>query len=239
MAKEIIPDKICPHCGGNEWRGYNRYGHKYYLCYSEYRTREDEWRRINKEKCSDATKKWKNNHIEKIREYSTTAREKDIKLLPDRFIKDTIIKAANITYSRAGDSFRIKASDISPEQVVKRREILKIQQFIKQNTKKQENMPRTRSVTTKEMTREERQFVYNTRSYKKKKLMGAVVVNSTPLVPKLEKELIEASFDGVSAEAPAEDILTEFTRIEARRKEIIAQVEQLNNYLDSLKIKLS
>lgn len=64
MPTVIIPDKICPHCGGNKWR----------IEYRKKPTKANPDNRAIRYRCSvqsdERSKKWSINHPEKKKEYS-------------------------------------------------------------------------------------------------------------------------------------------------------------------------
>jgi hypothetical protein len=67
MSTLIIPDKICSHCGGNNWRVWN-IKHKDFI--------STNYRCVLKDK--EAQKKWRENNYEKYRYSIKVSREKNI-----------------------------------------------------------------------------------------------------------------------------------------------------------------
>ena len=140
MAIEIIPDKICSHCGGNEW--YTTYPKdrkirlicvlkkkedtKKYLNPEVSLKAGRKWKLSHPEKSKEFTKKWRNNNKEhylknlknwqiknkeKNIEYNKKVRKKYWDLLTDSFIKNAI----NKSFYREG--IKIGPKDFSNEDI--------------------------------------------------------------------------------------------------------------------------
>jgi hypothetical protein len=223
MASIVIPDKVCKKCGGINWREQTCKSRVGLIC----------------GKCADQRKlKWIKENKEKHNILNNASALKRKELIKDAYVRHLMYNQA---YNK--DGTRLNTKLIPQEVIEKQREILKIQRFIKEQTSKKqvnnmETVKKRERVTTPDMTPAERQAVYNKNWLERKKAKQESLSATTTTLA----ELIDSSVEVVSApkvSAPEEDIVSEFNKLEARRKEIIIQVEQLNNYLESLKIKLS
>jgi len=131
MAKVVIPDKICPHCGGNTWYDRTINGKSSYECYVKHYINMKNWRLNNKDKARTSNRNWEKRNPEKLKQYSLKSHNLQAATLNDTYIRQLIKSTTNRDAKRHGDNTRITSLDISPEQIIRRREILKVQQFIK------------------------------------------------------------------------------------------------------------
>lgn len=160
------------------------------------------------------------------RKYKRFARER----LPDWMVRDRLAETINSERKRKGKS-RISSKYISQEDIIKYRENLKVIRELK----KQNEM--NKGVTTKEMTAKEKKAVYMKRYHEKKKLESLQSVAEYENVAAIGVE--EPIVEELITKQPEMDIVTEFKKLEQRRIEIMTEVENFNNYVESLKIKLS
>lgn len=118
MAKIIIPDKICPHCGGTEWYIRPKGGLDCVLQRKEYR---HNWGLLNKNKEKLSKDIWNTKNKTARRQTSTIRSKNDTANLSDAYIKRVIRQ-------RDGRKFK----DISADEVIARRnQILEKREFNK------------------------------------------------------------------------------------------------------------
>jgi hypothetical protein len=163
MAKVVIPDKICPHCGGNEWyvthpkdrkirficvsekkKNVRRYVNKEIVAEASKRFRinnpekskeyNKKWRNNNKEKYYTNLKKWKKENRDKVRGYVNKHRGKPEYLLSPAYIKDAIING--IAYQH---HIRISRRDISSEDIKLYREGLEAKRLFRNFLKEEKH----------------------------------------------------------------------------------------------------
>ena len=314
MAKVIIPDKICPHCGGNEW--YTR-KNGYVICNTllneQNRKSMRKWRKNNPEENRKRCTKYRSESKEVAKITQQKRVRKNIDELSDQYIKaliqsstglgfgeisqDQVIEYRKLTLARREfkklplktrrhiraardykrdivmihqkykqnvdnltDSY-IKGyyssvlrcdgiirlpKEVTPEEIIKSRAHLKKVRTLKKvrqmetpkSTTKQSALP------TKEMSHKEKQDIYQQR-YTEKKNAAKLALSVHTSQEELEATALIGTEPPIN-EPPInelvnseENIVDEFKRIEARRQEILEEVEIFNNYVESFKIKLS
>jgi hypothetical protein len=245
MAIEIILDKICKHCGGNQW--FVSYpkdrDDKKFICLNRknelakrYRNPENakKWRQANPEKIYKYKRKWRNNNREKFNEYEkkwrknnkekfNSNRRERVLSLSDSYVKQVFVEG--IRY----DGGKMSQRDVTPKQIERQRFTIETRRKLKSEIMK--TTEQKEEVIDKKKLLREKQQIYNKRYTEKKK--------SQKDYQDLAGVDYEEPIEVVKQTSYVDGVVEEFKKIELRRQEIIEQVETLNNYLESLKIKLS
>ena len=141
MAKVIIPDKICSHCGGNEWYIINskRDGISYH-CVKKIHENYINYHKTHKIKSKAWQQKYYSDNKERIlayhKEYRHTpegkasmrrSEKKEQTTLSNRYVKRLIYSAIYLQYK-----VRIQMKNITQEQINKYRESIQVQRQLKQ-----------------------------------------------------------------------------------------------------------
>lgn len=144
-------------------------------------------------------------------------------------VKQTLLEPINTRRKKEGKS-RIGVAHLSQDDVFKYKRYLEKRRELK-------NQKEMKNTVTK--TKEE---IYKTRSEGQKKAwekrrakLSSVKEYEATAVIGVEKEPI---VEEAVTKQPEMDIVTEFKKLEARRLEILNEVEIFNEYVESLKIKL-
>lgn len=290
MATIIIPDKICPHCGGNTWY---TVGKKYFICkkkrieqnkkyaiihrdnINSYRR---EWRRKNPERTKELNKYYRSKYRERVKATKRKYSRRIVDKMSDSYIKKCIKDAIRMQNKKGEIKVIVSSQDISQDQVNKYRESLIRSKEIRNDIKKQmimetmedynnlvavgttenENDTLTNNLNSLQeqydklteymksasfRTCSHKGSVYNKRSTLKGKInvfkeaLGMPLLVSgftkstikTPIV----KEVV------IPKETTPKSVIDEYRELEARRKEILDDVNQFNEYLESLKLVLT
>ena len=141
MPTIIIPDKICPHCGGDKWfqssfKSRSKYKDKdkifiRYMCYIKVTEGNNRWKTNNPERVKAIKKAHRVKNPERTkqlessykRRYYQKYNRKHVDSLSEKYVKKLLTNYTSL-----------KPSDINQELVELKRKSIKLQRQLKQNT---------------------------------------------------------------------------------------------------------
>lgn len=132
MPTIIIPDKICPHCGGNKWYMYYRKDRNLtdYTCHIKIINNQSNYSKNNRDKRKIIDNKYRLRNLERKNEISKRSAKRQIDNLTDNYIK-LVISSRNI----------LSKKDIPQELIEINRKSIQLKRQLKQNTCQKQQKP--------------------------------------------------------------------------------------------------
>jgi len=240
MTTITVPDKICKKCGGNKW--YVRPNNGQLNC--------NNCRIVN-------IKKYITDNTIHVKNQQKEYKKEQVILLSDTYIKNVIYK----DYTK--QDIKIQSRDIPENEIIKvRAHLTKVRTFKKAKEMRKSELTKLKELQNLLDPNEKSSSIRDSkRCYLRKQLGVTTLDEVSQKIQKLESKaeksskveklvvplasveeyqetiVMETTTASIVKE-PVEDIVDEFKRIEARRQEILQEVETFNNYVESFKIKL-